>query len=428
MIRVIAAYLLAAAALCGCARDRTPPGRVEVDVWSGWTGAEGASFQSLVDEFNRTHPTIFVHNLGGVTDSTKIVRAITAGAPPDIFTIWNAADVGPMAHYGAISDLSAPFRASGLTPAAFVHGAFKLCHDGDRLIGLPLLMDTNALLWNKSAFKEAGLDPNRPPRTLQELMDYARKLTRRDAKGNITQLGMQLPSSTLLCWLFGGDFLDANTGAATADLPENVAAFRYYRDLVKAMGGHESVQAFGSGFGQGQGPNNPFFVGKVAMMISGEWIPSWVEKYAPSLAYGVAAVPYDAAHPQRKGATLIAVNLLSIPSEAKHPAQAWQFLQWLQRPEVQVRFAQALNNVPNIRAALDDPALTTGSVRRQNFGTFCRIAQNPNARGFPVTSVSQFYQDELGRATEFVLYGTKDPGRALADVQAKVSAEMESKR
>lgn len=414
--------------MCGCARDGAPPGSVEVDVWSGWTGQEAKSFQSLVDDFNREHPGIFVRNLGGVTDSTKVTRAITAGAPPDVFTVWNAADVGPLAHYGAIRDLSEDYRASGLKDSEFVPSALNICHYEGRLISLPILMDANALLWNKAAFRAAGLDPNRPPRTLQELKQYAAKLTKKDANGNITQLGLQLPGTTLLCWLSGGDFLDPNTGAITADTPENIAAFQYYRDLVNAMGGREGVQAFGSGFGQGQGPNNPFFVGKVAMMISGEWIPSWIEKYAPTMEYGVAPIPYDAAHPDRKGTTLIAVNQLAIPTEARHPKEAWTFLRWLQRPDIQVRFAEALNNVPSTKAALADPDLTTGSLRKENFGKFCRIAQNPNARGFPVTPVSQLYQDELGRATEFILYGTKSPEQALADVQKKVETEARSER
>lgn len=420
--------MLACVLLVGCGESRVPAGRVEVDVWSGWTGAEAKSFQSLVDDFNREHPKIFVRNLGGVTDSTKVTRAITAGAPPDVFTVWNAADVGPLAHYGAIRDLSEEYRASGLKDSDFVPSALRICRYQGRLISLPILMDANALMWNKAAFREAGLDPDRPPQTLQELKDYATRLTKKDAKGNITQLGMLLPGTTLLSWLSGGGFLDPKTGAITADTPQNIAAFQYYKDLVNAMGGRENVQAFGSGFGQGQGPNNPFFVGKVAMMISGEWIPSWIEKYAPKLEYGVAPIPYDVNHPERKGTTLIAVNQLAIPTDAKHPKEAWEFLRWLQRKDVQVRFAEALNNLPSTLAALHDPALTTGSPRKENFGKFCEIAQSPNARGFPVTPVSQLYQDELGRATEFVLYGTKTPEQALRDVQAKVEAQAREER
>jgi multiple sugar transport system substrate-binding protein len=279
-------------------------------------------------------------------------------------------------------------------------------------------------MWNKQAFRDAGLDPERPPRTLQELRQYAVRLTKFDRHGEIVRLGLMLPDTTLLCNLHGGDFVDPKTGAITANMPENVRALDYYRSLVEAMGGRGRVDAFGTGYGETQGPNNPFFVGKTAMMLSGEWIPSWIEKYAPKLEYGVAPVPYDTRRPDRKGTTSVSVNLLAIPSEAKHPKEAWEFLRWLQTPYAQTEFSEALNNVPNIRAVLTRPELTEGSPRRRNFGRFCRIAQNPNARGFPITPVGQIYQDELAHATEYVLFGVKSPQRALDDVQTKVSREL----
>lgn len=418
---------LAALALAGCSGESNKRNEVTVEIWSGWTGQEAASFQKLCDEFNQSHPGIFVHNRGGVTDNSMVVRAITAGVPPDCFTIWNAADVGPLASYGAISNLDGPYKASGLSEADLVPGAVSQCKYNGHFIGVPLLMDTNALFWNKDAFREAGLDPERPPTTMAELRDYAVRLTQRDNNGDIVRLGLMLPETTLLCWVFGGDFLDAK-GRPTANTPENVRAFKYYKGLVDEMGGRERVEAFGSGFGVGQGPNHPFFVGKVAMMVNGEWIPSWIAKYAPKMHYGVAPIPYEASRPDLKGTTLIGVNLLAIPTDAKHPKEAWEFLRWLQRPEVQLEFAEALNNVPNTRSALRRPRLITGSEARRNFGKFWVIAQNEHARGFPVSPIGQLYQDELGRATEFVMFGTKTPEAALADVQAKVERELSAQR
>lgn len=410
----------------GCAGERDRPGVVTIEVWNGWTGQEAASFQKLCNEFNASHPGIYIHNLGGVTDDSKVIRAITAGVPPDVFTIWNSGDVGPLAGYGAISNLDAQFRASGMKESDFVPGALPLCKYKGHFIGMPLLMDTLALFWNKDSFRAAGMDPERPPQTLPELRDAAKRLTLRDKQGEITCLGLQLPDTSLLCWINGGDFLDQD-GRPTANSPENVRAYTYYKSLVDSMGGENQVEAFGSGFGQGQGPNHPFFIGKVAMMINGEWIPSWIERYAPQLHYGVTSVPYDPARPDCKGTTLLSVNLLAIPSEAKHPKEAWEFLRWLQRPEVQLEFADALNNVPNTRAALKMPQLITGSERRRNYGKFWVIAQNVHAKGFPVSEVGQFYQDELGHATDFVLYGSKTPKTALDDVQAKVERELKSK-
>ncbi|HEY3412402.1 MAG TPA: ABC transporter substrate-binding protein [Armatimonadota bacterium] len=418
---------LAAIAATGCSGRPEGRGGVTVEVWSGWTGQEAVSFQRLCDEFNRSHPGVRIHNRGGVTDNSMVIRAITAGVPPDCFTIWNAGDVGPLAAYGAISNLDAQYKASGLKEEDLVPGAVDQCKYRGHFIGVPLLMDTNALFWNKDAFREAGLDPERPPRTMAELKDYAVRLTLKDRSGDIRRLGLMLPDTTLLCWVFGGDFVDSS-GRPTADTPANIRAFKFYKALVDGMGGRERVEAFGSGFGVVQGPNHPFFVGKVAMMVNGEWIPSWIERYAPRLHYGVAPVPYEASRPDLKGTTLIGVNLLAIPTEAKHPGEAWEFLRWLQRPEVQLEFAQALNNVPNTRSALRMRRLTTGSEARRNYGKFWQIAQNVHARGFPVSPVGQLYQDELGRATEFVMFGTKTPEAALADLQAKVEKELKAQR
>lgn len=418
----LAAALAAALfALSGCSPGNGPGSRpVTIEVWSGWTGDEGKAFQHLCDRFNAEQSEIVVHNVGGVTDSSKVLRAITAGVPPDLFTIWDAANVGPLAHYGAIRTLDAEFRAAGVDADSFVPGALRMCRYRGHLVGLPLLMDANALLWNKAAFREAGLDPERPPATLRELMAYARRLTKTDSQGRTVRLGLQIPAPTLLCWLHGGDFYDASGRRPTPATPENVRAYRYYADLVEAQGGTRRVEAFTSGFGAAQGPNHPFFVGKVAMMISGEWIPSWIQKYAPQLDYGVAQVPFDERRPDRRGTTMIAVNLLAIPTEAKRPREAWVFLRWLQRPDVQRQFAEALNNVPNVTSMARDMSLETGSTRTRNFGIFCRVAQHPNARGFEPHPLGQTYMDELGAAAEFVLYGAKSPGAALADVQKKM--------
>ena len=58
------------------------------------------------------------------------------------------------------------------------------------------------LYWNKQAFQEAGLDPEKPPANWQEETAFAQKLTKRDGAGNATQWGMQIPSSGFPYWLF----------------------------------------------------------------------------------------------------------------------------------------------------------------------------------------------------------------------------------
>src|SRR5205823_14087352 len=97
--------------LGGCRGAAEARGRPVIECWSGWTGHEGKVFQAVVDRFNREHPAFFVHNLGGVQDDTRTIRAITAGVPPDAFFLWNPGNLGPLAANGALQSLDGRFAA-----------------------------------------------------------------------------------------------------------------------------------------------------------------------------------------------------------------------------------------------------------------------------------------------------------------------------
>jgi len=76
-----------------------------------------------------------------------------------------------------------------------------------RLYGVPSTPATTGLYWNKALFRAAGLDPERPPRTIAELDDYARKLTRTERDGRITQIGF-LPTEPSWWPFFWVNFFD----------------------------------------------------------------------------------------------------------------------------------------------------------------------------------------------------------------------------
>ncbi len=97
------------------------------------------------------------------------------------------------------------------------------------------------LYWNKELFKEAGLDPNKPPTSWAELKDMATKLTKKDATGKVTQYGVQIPSSGFPYWLFQtlsttNDAILANEAgtAVKFDDPKVIEALQYWVDLGKA--------------------------------------------------------------------------------------------------------------------------------------------------------------------------------------------------
>lgn len=411
---------------CRSAQDAKHTGVVEITLWSMWSGQEEHNLERVLSLYEREHPGVHIRNLGAVSDDTKTIRALVAGAPPDVFTLSNPAYLGALAHNHAIRPLDSLLQHSALHEADFVPASLRLCRYENKLYGLPFLIDDAALLWNKQAFTEAGLDPALPPRTIEELAEYAVKLTTRDANGKITRLGLRPPSDILLLFfLFGGRIIDPKTGRVTADDPGNVAGLTWYSDLIKRLGGIEKINAFTSGFGANQGANNPFYTDKVAMVIDGEWNPYWVSRYAPQLQYGVSAIPPPAAQPQHIRTTMLGGNVFCIPTDSKHPEESEKFLIWMQSLEAQTQFAHDMNNVPNIRAALHVPALREGTAFRRQYGIFCDLADSPNAAYFPAMPAASLYMNQLSNAVDKVLYGEMQPSLALAEVRERVQKEQD---
>lgn len=402
---------------------------VRLTVWSMWSGQEEKNFRAVLDRYEQLHPGIVVENLGAVNDDTKTVRAIVAGTPPDLFTLADALYLGPLAANGAVYEMDRWFRDSGLRQEDFVPASLSQCRYRGRLYAMPYLIDDNALLWNKRAFRQAGLDPDRPPATLEELEDYAARLTKRDATGHITQIGIQpLADMNVLYHVFGGRLYDPTRNAVTPDDRANIAALDWYVKLMDRMGGYQNVRSFAAGFGALQGANNPFFVGKVAMTITGEWNTYWIHRYAPGLDYGVAPIPHPTGRPELARSTFFGGNMICMPKGGKHPKEAWDLLVWMQTDEAQVLFAEAMHNVPNRRSALQNAALRAGADYKWKFGVFLDLADSPNGGHFPALPVANLYNSELVAAHDLVLEGRKTSREAFNDVRIRVQRELDRYR
>jgi multiple sugar transport system substrate-binding protein len=421
--------LFAAIVACaGCAimRGKTPHGRTVLSVWSGWTGKEKDIFDAVVGAFNREQDAYELRNMSIEADDTKTIRALTAGVPPDLFFVWEPAYVGQLAANGAVQPLDPYLDRSGPKLDEFIPGSIGQGLWEGKHYSLPYLIDAYAFFWDKDAFREVGLDPERPPRTLKELERYAIKLTKRDKRGNVQRLGFQLPDIFHPIVWFGGKFYDAKTRRITADDPRNVEALTWYAHMMAIQGGAVNIESFTQGFGEYASPNNQFFVGKVAMMISGQWWPGFIERFAPHMDYGVAPIPYPDQYPEQKGVTYLGGNFCCIPRESKHPEGAWAFMRWTQTFHGQELFAKDMHGVPDIKAVLNDPVLVTGSRHNEAFGVVCKIAGNPKARFFPATPVNIMYMAELITAAQLASRGAKTPEQALRDVQQRVQRELDT--
>jgi len=339
------------------ADDPRARGRTVVDYWEKWTGHEGKAMQRVVDDFNDAQREVFIRYFVTGNIGQKALIAIAGGTPPDLIGLWNF-NVPAYAQSGAILRLDTLAAGAGLSLDHYRRGVQEVMTVGrgaDRKwYGVVNTAGTLAMYYNKQLFRRAGLDPETPPRTVEELEAAHAALTVHDAEGRVTQTGFLHGEPGWWSWLwgyhFGASIYDEPTDRATIDLPAHAAAYRWLQRTVRGFaspgGGDESaarnLDRFRQSFGNYNTPQNAFLAGKVAMEIQGPWLANMVVEFAPDLDYGVAPMPCAAAaYDPRAPVALVDTDVLCIPAGARHPEAAMQFIAFTQRQDITERLALA---------------------------------------------------------------------------------------
>jgi ABC-type glycerol-3-phosphate transport system substrate-binding protein len=423
-LRVLA---LATLALLAGACSRAPQDdRVRVVYWEKWTGEEMAAMKATVDAFNRSQDRIFVEFLSVSGIDRKTLLATAGGDPPDVAGVW-VQNLAAWSDAGALEPLDPLIEASGRTVEEFMsryEEAFtRICSYDGKIFGLPSTPASTALHWNKKLFREAGLDPERPPRTVDELYEFSKKLTKRDpATGRLMQIGFFPRDPGWWRWSFplwfGGSLLDETGNISLATDPNNLEAFRWveqYSDLY----GADELNVFMSGFGQFGSPQYPFFAGKTAMVFQGVWLNAYMRQYAPGLDYGCA--PWPIADPEIGHYTVIEADMLVIPRGAKHAKEAFEFIEYVNSANTaatsrdELRGMELLCFLQEKNSPLREWSPWFAENHPHPFiDVFRELARLPHAGHVPLMGVWEEYSREVNVVEERVRLKQMPPERALA--------------
>lgn len=430
----------------GCSRDPdvfTDDGRLVIDYWEKWTGFEGEAMQAVIDDFNASQSRVFVKRLVVSQIDQKLMLATAGGNPPDLAGLWSHT-VPDFAEKGALTPLDGLAARGGIGPTRYVPVYWELCRHRDLLWALPTAPATMALHWNRRLFREAGLDPDRPPQSLAELDAMAERLTRvsvvrggaratlpfveltaaeREAKSfDIVQMGF-MPSQSWFAamwgYWFGGALWDGET-TITAASPENLAAARWYRSYPERYG-VKNLQAFGASFGNFASPQNPFLGEQLAMVLQGTWMYNFIEKYAPQMDWSAATFP--SADPERWPAVSIAeCDVLVIPRGARHVEDAFAFMRYLAEPGPaeklalgQRKFSPLAETTPGFAAAHPNPRI----------GVFIALAKSPDVRVAPRLTVWKEYAEEMAVALNRLDTMKAEPEAALEEVRRRMQQKLD---
>lgn len=394
-----------------------PAERTRVAFWHIFGSGPGRdAFDKVVADFNVSNPSYIVEPV--FTDfwtyDQKVLAAVAAGDPPDVI-MGDQTRAGQRAEAKQIIALDEYIKADSFDMAAFWEYPQKDVAYKGQIWGIPYAPDTRVLFYDKAAFREVGLDPDAPPKTWDELWEYALKLDQKDDKGDLVRVGFNPMWGN--CWMM--PFLFSN-GAALVDennkflfnAPEVVETATWYKTWVDHYG-KEELDNFASGFGPGA--QDPFMSGQVAMIVQVQDYIGNLQTYTPDKEWGVALVPYNKT-PASWGAGFD----LEIPFGAKNPDGAWEFIKYLTSKDIQITTATASGWMPSRIDASQDPALAS----TPGWDVVLESMKVTRSRRFVLEAPTWY--NPLVTAIQEVWDGVKTPEQALNDAQAEVEKEVEN--
>jgi ABC-type sugar transport system permease subunit/ABC-type glycerol-3-phosphate transport system substrate-binding protein len=420
MITARRASLLLAAALALAPRAAAagPPGdRLHLTYWDKWTTFEKDAMQAVVDDFNASQSRIFVDFMSISDIDKRTLLAAAAGVPPDVAGVWTV-NVVEYADKNAVLPLDDLARGTNVNADRYLPVYWNMGVYKGRLYGVPSTPATTGLYWNKKLFREAGLDPERPPRTIAELDQYAQKLTHVE-NGQITQVGF-LPSEPRwwpFFWVnfFGGQLWDGGAGI-TLDAPANVTAFEWVQSYPKRYG-VKAIANLSSGFGDFATPQDPFMSGKLAMLFQGVWLANYIHQYAPGLEFGAA--PFPVLHEGDPPVVYVDSDMLIIPRGSKHPKEAFEFISFVARQEE----TEKLNLGQQKNSPLRDVSEAFfANHKHPQIRLFQDLAKSPRGIGQPKLSVWWEYRREIETVFQRVWLMRATPKEALSDGKGRIQS------
>ncbi len=397
-----------------------------VEWWDAQTGVDEEVTNKMIETFVGKNPDIkinrtYIAQTQGTQANDKLLTAIAAGTPPDVFK-FDRFIVAQFAAQGFLTDLTEFANRDGIKAEDYWDFAWEEANYNGKLYALPYDTDTRALWYNEDIFEEAGLDPKKPPQTLAELQDIADKLTVKGANDRITRWGYIPTSDQAWTYTYGfafkGLFQDPATKRITASNPQVVESMKWlkgYADHVGVQNLDDFVAACAGNVCNDQ--NDYFWTGQTAMTCSGDWRVSQQKRYKPDGHYNVTPFPGPdgpAPHASWAGGWSWVV-----PAGAKNVDGGWRTVNWVCGPEGQDMFNKGTYHIPTNKKAAEDPYYREDP----RHAVFMDLLPVSHTR--PPIPAGSLLWDSLVASRDEIVHGTLEPEASLKAVDDKVNAELE---
>jgi len=419
----IALLAVIALVLAGCGGGgSSSSGPTEIAVWHGYQDTEGEVFKNLIAQYNKDHPDVKVNQLYSSNDLVlqKVLTAVRGGSAPDVaymFGSWSP----NIAQIPQVVDMADEVKKPDWQWDDFYPAEREAATVGEKVGGVPALVDNLAIVYNKKLFADAGVAPPSPDWTRDDFRAAAAKLTD-PSKG---QYGWLIPADGSedtvwhyipVLWEAGGDILSPDNEKAVFNSEAGVKALTVLQQMA--------VQDK-SLYLDTTNENGPKLMnsGKGAMLVTGPWDLSQLT----DIDYDVQVMPTFAG--SNGGHQTIAGpdNWVVFDNGDKKKQAAVDFVKWLSAPEQVKAFSLGTGDLP-IRQPVGKDQEVLDKLNQNVPGTAAFVENLNNVKKVRPT-VEQYpdVSDALGQAIVAVMLGKQQPADALNAAAQAADAKLAEK-
>lgn len=404
-----------------------------IEMWHFWSSPlRRTAIQRVISLCQAQLPNITVNEtpkpFGDIW--TANIAAVAAGSGmPDVI-VEDRKELVQRATDEIAIDLSEYAARDGIDGAQFWPFTWQEATVDGRPYGIPFETDVRVLYWNKQAFNEVGLDPEKPPTTWDELWEYADKLDKKNDDGTYARIAFNpdFGNGGWNVWARTHGAALVQDGKPFANDPKMLETLEWMKKWQDRYGGYDKLQEFKSTFGVP--PNDAFMSGKVAMIMDINGYASVLNFYDPRidvkkedgttekqrLEVGISDLPYSVSH--GKPASWSGGFALSIPRGAQNPDAAWEFIKCATGVEGAASWSRDTYAMSANLQAAQDPALL-GDKRWQFFLKVMEYSQ-----GTTVVPAYTNWGQEIDKRKEAMFRGEQDIKAALDEAQQSIDATV----
>jgi len=427
---VFIASLLVLAAGCG-GNGEQESGVVTLTFWHSTVSSTVPALNELAAKFHEEYPGIEVKPQYVPTGDAliqKLITSVQSNTAPDISWI-HANFLQDIIEANAIYRIDEFQGGPDSLPQADIDDIYPALLQESKWRGtmysLPMEATGVGLLCNRELFRNAGLDPDRPPATWEELREDAKKLTLdRNGDGKNEQVGFFVPvfpaSGPLgdwMVWQFypflfqaGGDVITKDQTHVLYNSEAGVKALTLWKNIYSDLNLSSFTVDYEVAFASKQ----------LAMALDGPWnLPRW--KQIKGLDWSIAPLPAGPA----KRATIVGGEYLAVFRQSAHPKEAWTFLKWMIRPDIQAFWSMRSGYLPVRKAVSGLREYREFLGANQGLKAYVdqlSVSQAPSPVDFYGLRISRHLAEAIEKAT----LGKADPKTVLDEAASRSDALLGS--